>query len=40
MSMSAAGTMLAESSIIPRTVLYFRLRINVKILTFLVATFP
>jgi len=33
-------TMLAESSIIPRAVLYFRLGINVKILAFLVATFP
>lgn len=40
MSMSAAGTMLAESSIIPRAVFYFRLGINVKILAFLVATFP
>lgn len=39
MSMPTAWTMLAESSVIPWTVLYLRLRINVKVLAFFVTTF-
>lgn len=40
MPMPAAWAMFAESSVIPRTVFNFRFWINVKILAFLVATFP
>lgn len=40
MPMPATWTMFAESSIIPRTVLYFGLWINVKVLAFFVAAFP
>lgn len=40
MSVSAEGTVLTETSVIPRTIFDLRLRVNVQEGTFFVAAFP